>query len=89
MPKEIDFELLSDVMERGFTPQQREWLARLLHDHVSGLVTNLAMQIEIVNKMAAREMDISGELVNLKESISTTSKHIVALEKAVRPQHPE
>jgi hypothetical protein len=58
----------------------------MLHDHVSGLVTTMAMQVEIVNKMRSRGMDLENELASLKENVSNASKHIVAIEKAMRPK---
>jgi len=85
MPKEIDFEALEAEIGELLSYDQRQWLARLLHDHVSGLVTNLAMQIEIINKMISREMDITEELASLKQNISTASAHIVEIERVVRP----
>lgn len=85
MPKEVDFEALEEEIAEILEPDQRRWLARLLHDHVSGLVTNLAMQIEIVNKMIDNDMDITDELASLKKNISTTSAHIVEIERIVRP----
>ena len=57
MPKEINFEDFEQEVGQMLTPEQREWVARLLHDHVSGLVTTISMQVEIVNKMHARGMD--------------------------------
>ena len=89
MPKELDFEAFEVELSEKFSPEQREWLARMLHDHVSGLVTNLSMQIEIVNKMIARDMDITEELASMKTNISATSQHIVQIEKAMRPKHEE
>jgi glucose-6-phosphate-specific signal transduction histidine kinase len=92
MPKELNFEEFEQELEEIFSPEQREWLARLLHDHVSGLVTNIAMQVEIVNKMFARNMDveqISNEATSLKENVSSASKHIVAIEKTIRPKKPD
>lgn len=89
MPKEINFDQLESELTARFSDEQREWLARLLHDHVSGLVTNLSMQIEIVNKMLARQMDLSEEIASLKANVSAASQHIVAIEKAMRPKQPE
>jgi signal transduction histidine kinase len=85
MPRETDFEALEEEIAEVLDPEQRRWLARLLHDHVSGLVTNLAMHIEIVNKMIANDMDITEEMAALKKNISTTSAHIVEIERIVRP----
>ena len=85
MPKELDFDRLATDLEKGFSPEQREWIARLLHDHVSGLVTNIAMQVEIVNKMMAREMDITDELASLKAHVSDATQHIVQIERVMRP----
>jgi signal transduction histidine kinase len=85
MPREVDFEALEEEIAEVLNYDQRQWLARLLHDHVSGLVTNLAMQIEIVNKMIERDMDITDELASLKENVSNTSAHIVEIERVVRP----
>ena len=85
MPKEIDFEAFEEEISQVLDPDQREWVARLLHDHVSGLVTNLAMQVEIVNRMIANDMDIMDELASLKENVSITSAHIVEIERIVRP----
>lgn len=85
MPKEIDWGTFEDEIAEALTPQAREWVARLLHDHVSGLVTNLAMQIEIINKMMAREMPIEDEFVSLKENVSNASSHIKTIEKMIRP----
>jgi signal transduction histidine kinase len=87
MPKELNLEALEADLEAGFTMEQREWLARLLHDHVSGLVTTLSMQVEIVSKMHQRNMDLTDELASLKQNVSTATQHIVAIEKAVRPKH--
>ena len=89
MPKELDLEVFEQELEQIFTPDQRMYIARLLHDHVSGLVTNLATQIEIVRKMVDRDMDYKTELASLKENVSAASKHIVGIEKAVRPKTPE
>jgi signal transduction histidine kinase len=85
MPKEVDFDALEEEIAEMLDYDQRQWLARLLHDHVSGLVTNLAMQIEIVNKMIERDMPIDEEMASLKENISATSAHIVEIERIVRP----
>lgn len=85
MPKELNFEQFEADLEQNFSPEQREWLARLLHDHVSGLVTNISMQVEIVKKMVAREMDITEELESLKENVSVATQHIVTIEKTIRP----
>lgn len=90
MPKEINFEDFEQEVGQMLTPEQREWVARLLHDHVSGLVTTISMQVEIVNKMHARGMDTLGaELASLKENVSSASKHIVAIEKTMRPKREE
>jgi signal transduction histidine kinase len=89
MPKEINFDDFEAELEDMFSPEQREWLARLLHDHVSGLVTTMSMQVEIVNKMFARNMDLGEELASLKLNVSNASKHIVAIEKAVRPKYED
>lgn len=89
MPKELNFEQFQQELEVTFTPEQREWIAKLLHDHVSGLVTNIVLQVEIVNKMVARNMDIMAELASLKENVSNASAHIVAIEKAMRPPHAD
>ncbi|MFP4322344.1 MAG: hypothetical protein ACLFTK_07815 [Anaerolineales bacterium] len=91
MPKDIDYDELEAILNQYFSDQQREWIARLMHDHISGLVTNLAMQIEIVKKMIEREMDmdaIAEEVAALKENISTTSAHIVQIEKSIKPRRP-
>ena len=85
MPKDVDFEALEEEIAEVLNPDQRRWLARLLHDHVSGLVTNLAMQIEIVNRMIANDMDFAAEMASLKEHVSATSAHIVEIERIVRP----
>lgn len=84
MPKELNFEELEAQIEANFSHDQREFIARLLHDHVSGLVTTLAMQVEIVKKMVSRNMDIAQEVDSLKENMSNASQHIVAIEKAIR-----
>lgn len=91
MPKELNFEQFEQDLEETFSPEQREWLARMLHDHVSGLITTLAMQVEIVSKMHARNMTdkIGDEIASLKENFSAASKHIVAIEKTVRPKREE
>lgn len=85
MPKDVDFEALEEEIAEMLDPDQRRWVARLLHDHVSGLVTNLAMQIEIVNRMIANDMDFVSEMASLKENVSATSAHIVEIERLVRP----
>jgi signal transduction histidine kinase len=89
MPKELNLEALEADLEAGFTPEQREWLARLLHDHVSGLVTTISMQVEIVNKMHQRSMDLTDELASLKQNVSNATQHIVAIEKTVRPKQDD
>ena len=89
MPKEIDFEEFEIEVGEVLADDQREWLARVLHDHVSGLITNMSMQVEIINKMIARDMDIVGEVASLKENVSAASRHIVAIEKTVRPKVEE
>ena len=88
MPKEIDWDVLEEEIAEVLDPDQRQWLARLLHDHVSGLVTNLAMQVEIVSKMIDRDMDITEEVASLKMHVSETSQHIVSIERVVRPPAP-
>ena len=85
MPKDVDFEALEEEIAEVLDPDQRRWVARLLHDHVSGLVTNLAMQVEIVNRMIANDMDYVSEMASLKENVSATSAHIVEIERLVRP----
>ncbi len=92
MPKEVDYDELEAILNQYFNDKQREWVARLMHDHVSGLVTNLAMQIEIVKKMIDRGMDmdaIAGEVDDLKTNISNTSSHIVQIERAIMPPRPD
>lgn len=89
MPKEINWENFEEEVSEIMSPEAREWVARLLHDHVSGLVTNLAMQVEIVRKMMARDMPIQEEMESLKENVSNASTHIKGIEKAIRPPRPE
>jgi hypothetical protein len=86
MPREIDFDAFEEEVGAHFTPPQREWIARLLHDHVSGLVTTLAMQVEIINKMVSRNMDISEELASMKVNVSAAAQHIVEIEKRIKPK---
>jgi glucose-6-phosphate-specific signal transduction histidine kinase len=85
MPKEIQWETFEDEIAEALTPEAREWVARLLHDHVSGLITNLAMQVEIISKMMSRDMPIQDEMVSLKENVSAASNHIKTIEKMIRP----
>lgn len=85
MPKEIQWETFEDEIAEALTPEAREWVAHLLHDHVSGLVTNLAMQVEIIHKMMSRDMPIQEELASLKENVSAASTHIKTIEKMIRP----
>lgn len=89
MPKEINWDIFEEEISTTLTPEAREWVARLLHDHVSGLVTNLAMQVEIINKMKAREMPTEEEFASLKENVSNASNHLKDIEKAIRPPRPE
>ena len=91
MPKELNLEQFEQDLSENFSPEQREWLARLLHDHVSGLVTTLSMHIEIVYKMHSRNMmdKLGDEIASLKEEVSAASKHIVGIEKTIRPKREE
>ncbi|NJL95132.1 MAG: hypothetical protein HC915_16140 [Anaerolineae bacterium] len=89
MPKDLDFAHFEAELAATFSPEQREWIARLLHDHVSGLVTNISMQVEIVTKMINRGMDIQEEVASLKENVKNATQHIVAIEKSMRPRRPE
>lgn len=85
MPNELNAEKLEKEAYLALSPWQRRWVARLLHDHVSNPVTALAMQIEIIYKMIARDMDIAEELESLKENITNISARIVDVEHAIRP----
>jgi hypothetical protein len=85
MPKELDFEELTAELEQLMSPEQREWLAHLMHDHVSGLVSSLSMHVEIVSKMISRGMDVTEELASLKENVTNASTHIRGIERAIRP----
>lgn len=89
MPKELDLNELADQFSEGFSPEQREFLARLLHDHITGLVTTLSMQVEIVSKMVARGMDITDELISLKENVSNAGSHIRGIETTIRPPYED
>jgi signal transduction histidine kinase len=89
MPKEINFDQFAQEVEAVLSPEQRDWLARLLHDHVSNLFTAMSMQVEIISKMTARQMDTTEELASLKHNMSTATQHIIAIEKAVRPSKPQ
>jgi archaellum component FlaC len=84
MPREIDFEAFEHQLGEMLSREQLEWLAMLLHDHVSGLVGNIAIQTEVVNKMLERDMDIRDEFASLKENVGAASRHIVEIEKRIR-----
>lgn len=81
-----DFEELEEILNLYFSPPQREWFARLMHDHISNPIATMGMQIEVIYKMINRGMDISDELEELKRNVSRTSKHIVEIEKVMRPK---
>lgn len=84
MRADFDFEELERELDTIMTKEQRDWLAMLLHDHVSGLVANIGLQVEVIHRMMARDMDISEEFASLKENVRTASKHIAAIEMSVR-----
>ena len=84
MPRELDFEAFEHELNTAFSPEQREWLAMLLHDHVSGLISNIAIQVDIVDRMLDRDMDIGEEFASLKENVRAASEHLVAIEMSVR-----
>jgi|GEM_PF-3720129 len=89
MPKELDLDALEADFDTNFSPEQREWLAHLLHDHVSGLVATLAMQVEIVKKMLDRDMDLNDEVMSLKENMRNAAEHIKGIETVIRPKRGE
>lgn len=89
MPKELDLDVLETELDTNFSPEQREWIARLLHDHVSGLVTALAMQVEIVKKMLERDMDLTDEVASLKDNMRNAAEHIKGIESTIRPKQPD
>ena len=89
MPREYNPEQLQQEMDELLTPESREWLASLFHDHVSNLVTNLSMQIEILNKMHQREMDLEEEIASLKTNVGNAASHIVGIEKIIRAYRQE
>jgi hypothetical protein len=84
MPREIDFDALEHQLGEMLSGEQLEWLAMLLHDHVSGLIGNLAIQIEVVHRMLDRDMDVREEFASLKENVGAAARHIVEIEKRVR-----
>lgn len=84
MPREIDFEAFEQQLGEMLSTEQLAWLAMLFHDHVSGLVGNVAIQVEVVNRMLEREMDIGDELASLKENVGAASRHVVEIEKCIR-----
>ena len=77
MPRELDFEAFEHELSTAFSPEQREWLAMLLHDHVSGLISNIAIQVDIVDRMLDRDMDIREEFASLKENVRAASEHLI------------
>lgn len=86
MPKELNPEEFEAEIAANLTPEAREWVARLLHDHVSGLITSLTMHVEILKKMIEREMDIEEELASLRQETSEASQHIKMIEMTIRPK---
>jgi hypothetical protein len=84
LPKEIDFDKFEEEIGTILSQEQREWLAMLLHDHVSGVVANLALHVELIDRMLDRDMDIRDEFTSLKEGVRVGTRHIAAIEKSVR-----
>lgn len=89
MPKELDPERFAAEIAEVLSDDQREWLARMLHDYVSGSVANIAMHVEIVKKMVDRDMAIKDEVASLKSDVSAITQQIVMIEKIVRPKHDD
>lgn len=85
MPAELNIEQLAADLDAYFTPDQRLYISRLLHDHVSNPVLALSMQVEIIKKMIARQMDITDELAHLQGHVTEIGNHVKALEITIKP----
>ena len=81
----LDWEALKADVEGNFSHDQRLYISILMHDYVSNPVLALAMQVEIVKKMAERGMDFSDELADLQQRVSNVGNTIKEIERIIQP----
>jgi hypothetical protein len=84
MPRKIDFAEFEQEVGTVLSAEQREWLARVLHDYVSGPVSTIVMHVELIDRMLEREADIRDEFASLKKNVGAAAKQVAAIEASLR-----
>jgi len=84
MPLEMDFAEFQQEVGAMLSPEQREWLARLLHDHVNGPISSVVMHFELIDRMMEQGMDIRDEMALLKASLRSTANHLGEIQMSIR-----
>ena len=84
MLTDFDYAQLENELATVLTADQRQWLAILLHDHVSGLFSTIALHTELLHRMLARDADITEEFALFRQDVRAAADHIHALQESLR-----
>jgi len=86
MAKELDQHDLEQQIEAHLGLDARQWLADLLHDHVSHHITNSSLQAEIVLRAWEKRPEMAlAEMQDLKAKLDAASTFLVNLVRTVTP----
>lgn len=86
MAQPLEPEELERQIAEHLSPEGRQWLADLLHDHLGGRITNLSLQAEIVLRAWERNPEMAHEEMQaLKTHLDDASAFLVNLVRSVTP----